>query len=269
MFIIHSSNEQLATQINQKISGDLHKKDNFFIIVNDEKIDLSKLRDEFQIDINYLSSDFNPNNFKAFVSDMDSTLINIECIDEIADFANLKPQVAKITEEAMQGKLDFNQSLKERVALLKGLDVAVLDKVYNQKLQINSGGEELIKFLKSKNMQTAVVSGGFDFFTSKLKAKLKLDFQLANQLEIKENKLTGITTGEVINATSKANFVENMQFKNSQIVTCGDGANDLEMMEKSGLSIAYHAKDSVNKKADIIIKFGGLDLIIDIFKVKF
>jgi phosphoserine phosphatase len=267
MFIIHSSNHQLASKINQKIAGNLIGKNNFFIIQNSQKIDLSQIRNDFQTDINYLPEDFNPNIFKAFISDMDSTLINIECIDEIADFADLKPQVAKITESAMNGEIDFNTSLKQRVALLENLDISVLEKVYTDRLKINNGGEDLIKFLKSKNLITAVVSGGFDFFTSKLQHKLGLDYQLANQLEVRQNKLTGKTTGAVINATSKANFVESLEFDNSQIITCGDGANDLEMMQKSGLSIAYHAKPVVSEKCDIVIKFGGLDKIIDLFNI--
>ena len=265
MFIIHTSNEQLAKQINYKITGKLIYKNTHYCIINNSTINLSPLRNEFQVDINYLPDNFNFKQFKFFVSDMDSTLINIECIDEIADFANLKPQVAKITSSAMRGEIDFNTSLKQRVKLLKGIDKNILLKVYEQRLKINYGGEDLINFLQSQNIKTAVVSGGFTFFTQKLKTSLALDYQMANELEFdSQNKLTGNTVGKIIDAMAKADFVKNLECDNLEVITCGDGANDLEMMRISGLSIAYHAKDIVNKEADIVIKFGGLDKIIDL-----
>lgn len=265
MYIIHSNNQAIATRINQKINGKLSAKNNCFIIDNNELIDLNEFRNEFLVDINFLDDSVDMAKFKVFVSDMDSTLINIECIDEIADFANIKPQVASITEMAMAGKLDFNESLKSRVALLKNLDKSVLQKVYDEKLQINFGGVELISFLHNNNIITAVVSGGFDFFTSKLKQKLNLNYELANKLEIINNKLSGNTIGDIVNADSKANFIDNLLIDNDKVITCGDGANDLKMMEKSGLSIAYHAKEVVNNYADIVIKYGGLNKIIDLF----
>jgi phosphoserine phosphatase len=263
--IIHSTTINLIRQLANEIGGNLQQYNTHFRLTTDNNPNLIKLREKYQIDVNFLPIDFNPENIKAFVSDMDSTLINIECIDEIADFAGFKPEVAAITEDAMQGRIDFNTSLKKRVNLLKGLNTSVLQKVYDTRLALNPGGKELIKSLQQKNILTAVVSGGFNFFTSRLRQQLNLDYDLANKLEEDNNILTGKTLGTIINGHEKAKFVQNLPFNKNEIITCGDGANDLEMMQNSGLSVAYHAKEKVNQNADIIIKFGGLDKIIDLF----
>jgi phosphoserine phosphatase len=177
--------------------------------------------------------------------------------------------VAAITELAMQGKLDFNASLIERVALLKGLNVSVLDQVYTERLQVNPGGVELIQFLKAKGVKSAVVSGGFTYFTNRLAKDIGLDHARANNLNIQNNQLIGTIQGDIINATAKAEFVNELcnQYAVSpeQVIAIGDGANDLEMMSIAGLSIAYHAKPLVVKKADIVISYGGLDNIMDFF----
>ncbi len=229
---------------------------------------LDDLRQQYQIDFNYLPEvDFS--NIKLFVSDMDSTLINIECIDEISNFANVKPQVAIITKLAMQGKLDFSDSLIKRVTLLKGLGVDVLDKVYTRYLAVNPGGKALISFFKTKSIQTAVVSGGFTYFTNRLAQDLALDYACANVLEIENNQLTGVIKGLIINAQAKADFVKELCDKQglsyNQVIVVGDGANDLDMMDVAGVSVAYHGKPSVIKHANIVINFGGLDKIIDLF----
>ncbi len=233
-----------------------------------KNIDLMPLRNKFKTDINYLPFNFKAKNFKLFMSDMDSTLINIECIDEIADFAGIKEQVSQITEQAMNGTIDFNMSLKKRVALLKGVNVAVLDEIYNKRLKINTGGKKLINFLHKNSIITALVSGGFDFFSRKITNNLSLNHHLSNTLVIKDSKLTGTLVGNIINAQAKADFMlklcKKYNITTQQVISCGDGANDLQMMQISGLSVAYHAKNSVNDKADIIIKFGGLDTIIDL-----
>jgi phosphoserine phosphatase len=158
--ILHSQDQQLAIQISEKIAASVEGRSTHFRLHADYSASLDDLRDEFRVDINYLPA-FDFSKAALFVSDMDSTLINIECIDEIADFAHLKPQVAAITERAMQGELDFSASLIERVALLQGLDIEVLDRVYTERLRVNKGGKALIQFLKTQQIKTAVVSGGF------------------------------------------------------------------------------------------------------------
>jgi len=267
--IQHSTSIEIATQIASTYNCHVDHYDSHIRFHTDQRIDLDELRQTYQIDFNYLPDSFDFQSAALFVSDMDSTLINIECIDEIADFANIKPQVAAITERAMQGALDFNSSLIERVALLKGLDVAVLDRVYTQRLQVSPGGEKLIQFLKNKDVKSAVVSGGFTYFTNRLAKDIGLDHARANRLEIKNDQLTGKVQGGIVNATTKAEFVKELcaqySISTSQTIVAGDGANDLEMMSIAGLSIAYHAKPLVVKKADIVINHGGLDNIIDFF----
>jgi phosphoserine phosphatase len=266
--IQHSTDLEIATHISATYHCDIKPYNNHIRLYTNQVIDLNELRQTHSTDFNYLPTlDFSQ--IKLFVSDMDSTLINIECIDEIADFANIKPQVAAITERAMQGELDFNASLIERVSLLKGLDIGVLDKVYTERLQVNPGGKDLIKFFKDQGIRSAVVSGGFTYFTHRLAKNIGLDHDRANELDIENNQLTGITQGSIINATAKAEFVvelcEQYDISPNQVIVAGDGANDLEMMSIAGLSVAYHAKPSVIKQANIVISFGGLDKIVDLF----
>ncbi len=256
----------LDTNIAKQISGDFQVLKTH--IRHQVSVDLAQLRQQHQTDFNYLPNvDFSQ--IKLFVSDMDSTLITIESIDEIADFANLKPQVAQITERAMQGKLDFNASLIERVALLKGLDVSVFNRVYIERLQVNPGGKALIKFFKTQGIKTAVVSGGFSYFTQRLARDIGLDYARASELGIDNGQLNGRVQGGIINATAKANFVYELCEQNNlvpnQVMVAGDGANDLQMMSVAGVSVAYRAKPIVIKKADIAINFGGLDKIRDFF----
>ncbi|MEO1939045.1 phosphoserine phosphatase SerB [Candidatus Thioglobus sp.] len=266
--IQHSTDTQIATQIADTYHCKIKHYTSHIRLYTDHKIDLDVLRQTHLTDFNYLPI-FDFSQIKLFVSDMDSTLINIECIDEIADFANIKPQVAAITERAMQGELDFNASLIERVSLLKGLDIDVLDKVYTERLQVNPGGKDLIKFFKDQGIRSAVVSGGFTYFTHRLAKDIGLDHDRANELDIENNQLTGITQGSIINATAKSEFVielcDQYQISPNQVIVAGDGANDLAMMSIAGLSVAYHAKPSVIKQANIVISFGGLDKIRDFF----
>ncbi len=267
--IQHSVNLEIATKISTKYDCEIKRYNSHIRLHTDQQINLDELRQTYQIDFNYLPDSFDFQKAAIFISDMDSTLINIECIDEIADFSNIKPQVAAITELAMQGKIDFNTSLIERVALLKGLNISVLDQVYTERLQVNPGGVELIQFLKAKGVKSAVVSGGFTYFTDRLAKDIGLDHARANNLNIKNNQLIGTIKGDIINATAKAKFVNELcsQYAVSlgQVIVAGDGANDLEMMSIAGLSIAYHAKPLVVKKADIVINYGGLNQIIDFF----
>jgi phosphoserine phosphatase len=269
--ILHSKDIEVATKISSGFKSEIEPKKNHIRIHTNQSVDLYPLRQKHQLDINYQPSHFDFENVAIFVSDMDSTLINIECIDEIADFANLKEEVSVITERAMSGDIDFNSALIERVSLLEGLGVEVLAKVYTERLKVNPGGKELINFFKSREIKTAVVSGGFTYFTDKLSKDIGLNYSMANILEVENSKLTGRIQGAIVNATSKADFVKDLCDRHSistdNVIVAGDGANDLEMMQVAGLSIGYHAKEAVFAKADIVIKFSGLGIIMDLFDV--
>ena len=209
------------------------------------------------------------NQFGLCVMDMDSTLINIECIDEIADMINLKPQVSAITESAMRGELDFATSLKKRVALLKGLDKIALNRVIDERLQPNPGAVEWIAACKANNIKTMVVSGGFTLFANHVKDLLGLDYAVANTLEIVNGKLTGQVLGEIVGADRKAlellKLRETLNLRFDQTIAVGDGANDLKMMKVAGVGVAYHAKPIVQQQATYGLNFTGLDGIINLF----
>ncbi len=267
--ILHSQDIKVAQLVAQYLGVSIQKKRTHYRFTTDKVVDLEALRQRFKLDFNFAPEHFSIDQAALFVSDMDSTLINIECIDEIAAFAQLKPQVAAITERAMLGELDFDASLIERVALLAGLDVSVLDKVYTEKLQLNSGGQALIHFLQGNNIKSAVVSGGFTYFTNRLAEDIGLNYASANVLAIENGRLNGKIQGRIINAQAKADFIHELCALNSidtsQVIAIGDGANDLAMLEVAGLSIAYHAKPIVAKQADIAINVGGLGKMIDLF----
>ena len=201
--------------------------------------------------------------------DMDSTLISIECIDEIADMIGIKPQVAAITERAMQGELDFAQSLRERVALLKGLSEADLMRVLNERLQLNPGAKEWIETCKQNNITTLLVSGGFTFFAERVKAMLGLDYAVSNTLEIIDGKLTGRILGHIVDAQVKANELTKLRdqlgLSAAQTIAIGDGANDLKMMAAAGVGVAYHAKPVVQAQATYALNHVGLDGVINLF----
>jgi phosphoserine phosphatase len=228
---------------------------------------LDGLRESCQLDINTLPDNFDPQAVRLLITDMDSTLINIECVDEIADFINVKPQVSAITEAAMRGELDFAASLTKRVALLKGLDSSALQHVYDERLQLNPGAEQLIAGLKQRQIKMALVSGGFTFFTERLKQRLNIDYTLANVLSKSNNKLTGTVEGDIVGAEAKAHFLqelcEQLNISSQQTIAMGDGANDLQMLGIAGLGVAYHAKPTVRAQADVAIQFGGLDTVLD------
>ena len=201
--------------------------------------------------------------FGLCVMDMDSTLIAIECIDEIADMMNLKPQVAAITEAAMRGELDFPASLRKRVALLKGLDESQLKRVIDERLKLNPGAVEWIATCKANNIKTMVVSGGFTMFVNHVKALLGLDYAVANTLEIVNGKLTGNVLGDIVDADRKAfeltKLRDELGLKADQTIAIGDGANDLKMMAAAGVGIAYHAKPVVQQQAMYALNNTGLE----------
>ena len=199
------------------------------------------------------------------VSDMDSTLITIECVDEIAAGVGLKDEVAKITEQSMRGELDFEQSLRKRVALLSGLDERVLEEVYENVLQLSPGAEFLLAECKRNDVKFMLVSGGFTFFTERLQQRLGLDFHFANVLEVENGKLTGRLKGRIIDAQAKTDLLreyrERLGLASWQVVAMGDGANDIPMILEAGFGIAYRAKPKTEANADACVRFGGLERI--------
>ena len=224
---------------------------------------------DHQLDYGFVRPGQHLSDFGLVVMDMDSTLINIECLDEIADLVNLKPQVAAITAAAMRGEMDFGESLRRRVALLAGVNESALQQVYDQRLQLNPGADTLLKKLKELGIKTLLVSGGFMFFTDKLKTRLGLDYAEANTLEISGGKLTGKVLGSIIGAQGKADSLirirDQLQLKAEQVIAIGDGANDLKMMAQAGVSIAYHAKPVVRSQASYALNFSGLDGVVNLF----
>jgi phosphoserine phosphatase len=215
-------------------------------------------------DLAFLSSEFKPDEVKVLAMDMDSTLINIECIDEIADFTGKKAAVSDITEATMRGEIkDFKESLRRRVALLAGVSADVLDSVYKERLRPNPGAAQLLVGANAQGLYTLLVSGGFTFFTEKLQQEFGFKQAQANTLEIIDGKLTGKVIGDIVDGAAKNAYLEqactlmNCRKKNS--ITMGDGSNDLPMMHGSGISIAYRAKPIVKEKADAAFDRVGLD----------
>jgi len=210
-------------------------------------------------------------NFGLCVMDMDSTLIEIECIDEIADMMNIKPQVAEITEAAMRGELDFSESLRKRVALLKGLEEGALQRVIDERLTLSPGAKAWIATCKENNIKTMVVSGGFTFFAHHVQTVLGLDYAVSNVLEIVDGKLTGQVVGDIVDAQRKADELitlrDQLGLKAAQTLAIGDGANDLKMMDVAGAGVAYHAKPVVQEQAMYALNFTGLEGAISLFSV--
>ncbi|MEE8254672.1 MAG: phosphoserine phosphatase SerB [Nitrosomonadaceae bacterium] len=208
--------------------------------------------------------------FSLAAVDMDSTLVGIESIDEIADMYGIKAQVAEITTKAMCGEINFSEGLKHRVALLQGLDQSMLHRVYDERLKLNPGAEKMLKRMKTVGIRTMLISGGFTFFTDRLKERLGLDYAAANTLEIVKGKLTGRLVGEIVGAQGKAEALKRVRnelgLRRDQLIAIGDGANDLQMMAEAGVSIAYHARPIVQKNATYAIDHVGLDGVINLFE---
>ncbi len=212
--------------------------------------------------------------YRLIAFDMDSTLINIECVDEIADAVGRKAEVAAITEAAMRGEIgDYKDSLRQRVALLAGAPAEVLEQVYRNRLQINPGADELVAACREAGLDTLLVSGGFTFFTDRVRRRLNLGWSRGNVLEIAEGRLTGRLVdqywGDIVDGAMKRATVFEICFRNgyepSQVIAVGDGANDLEMMAAVGLGVAYRAKPKVREQAHVAIDMGGLDRLLEVF----
>ena len=221
----------------------------------------------------------NLSDFKLIAFDMDSTLINIECVDEIADAAGRKPEVAAITEAAMRGEItDYKDSLRRRVALLRSVTVADMEQVLTQRLQLNPGAETLVKACKAAGLKVLLVSGGFTYFTDHVRDRLGIDYTRSNVLEIESGSNCGQLTGSMVDQPwgdicdgeeKRKMLLETcalLGISPQQTIAMGDGANDLPMMGEAGLSVAYHAKPAVRAQAMVAINEGGLDRLLEVLR---
>ena len=225
--------------------------------------------------VNVAIPDLKLGDFKLIAFDMDSTLINIECVDEIADAAGRKAEVAAITEAAMRGEIsDYKESLRQRVALLKGVSVASMDEVYRTRLRLNPGAARLVRACKDAGLKVLLVSGGFTFFTDRIRDELGIDYTRSNVLETRDGLLTGRMVdqpwGDICDGEEKRKMLletcGKLGISPMQAIAMGDGANDLPMMGEAGLSVAYHAKPRVREQAMVAINQGGLDRLLELVK---
>ena len=225
--------------------------------------------------VNIALPDLKLSDFGLIAFDMDSTLINIECIDEIADAVGRKAEVAAITEAAMRGEIvDFKDSLRRRVALLEGVSVTSMDEVFRERLKLNPGAAELVRVCKNAGLKVLLVSGGFTFFADRVQELLDIDFTRANVLEIENGMLTGHLIdqpwGDICDGEEKRRMLletcSQLAITPRQAIAVGDGANDLPMMGAAGLSVAFHAKPKVREQAMVAINEGGLDRLLELMR---
>ncbi|MFN8579224.1 MAG: phosphoserine phosphatase SerB [Candidatus Sericytochromatia bacterium] len=241
------------------------------IVYAEEYIDLKSLKtvllslgNKYNVNIAFQKENLYRKSKRLLVLDMDMTLIQMEVIDELAKMAGVDEQVVKITEKAMNGEIDFNEALTQRVSLLKGLSESALQEVY-KKIIFTEGAKELISVAKHLGYKTAVLSGGFTYFTNKIKEYLGLDYAYANNLEILDSKVTGRVLGDIVNAQRKSDLLEEIASKEGisldQVIAIGDGANDLLMLEKAGLGVAFNAKPKVKERANYSLSSKPLNAI--------
>ncbi|MBL8496444.1 phosphoserine phosphatase SerB [Nitrosomonas sp. JL21] len=224
---------------------------------------------DIELDYAFVNPQLKFSDFRLIAMDMDSTLLAIESIDEIADMHDIKPQVAAITQQTMRGEISFEESLTRRTQLLQGLHQDALQKVYDERVRLSPGAEKMLQQAQRAGIKTMVISGGFTFFTERIKTRLGLDYAAANVLQIEENRLTGKVLGKIIGREGKADVLNRVRdelgIKPEQIIAMGDGANDLDMMTAAGVSIAYHAKPIVREHATYSLNYVGLDGVVNLF----
>jgi len=224
---------------------------------------------EAELDFAFVDAATKLSDFKLIAMDMDSTLLAIESIDEIADMQQIKPQVAAITLQTMRGEISFEESLMRRTALLRGLHQDALQQVYDKRVRLSPGAERMLQLAKRSGLKTMVISGGFTFFTERIKTKLGFDYAAANVLEIEDNRLTGKVVGDIIGRQGKAQVLQQvcdeLGLRREQVIAIGDGANDLDMLTAAGIGIAYHAKPIVKQQATYSIDYVGLDGVTNLF----
>lgn len=231
--------------------------------------EIAALCERVRLDFAFIPDTRRLADFRLLVMDMDSTLITIETIDELADMVGLKPQVAAITEQAMRGEIEYDQSLNKRVALLEGLPESALKRVYDERLKLSPGAEALLATVKKHGIKTLLVSGGFSHVTTLLQPRLGLDYVYSNTLEVNEGKLSGSVIGRIVNADAKRDELVRVRdllgIRREQIIGIGDGANDLKFMAECGVSVAYHAKPVVRGQTTHALNFVGLDGLLNLF----
>jgi phosphoserine phosphatase len=232
---------------------------------------LAKLCEARRIDHAWVEPGRRFADLKLVAMDMDSTLITIECIDELGEYAGRKAEIAAITEAAMRGEIaDYKDSLRRRVALLAGQPESILEDLYTKKVALTPGAEQLIAACKKHGVKLLLVSGGFSYITDRLKARLGLDYVLSNTLAIGNGRLTGELVGDIVDAQAKADrfvsLLNQLKITKQQTVAIGDGANDLKMMAEAGLSVAFHAKPVVRAQAGCALTYSGLDGVIKLFE---
>jgi phosphoserine phosphatase len=244
---------------------------NVFKLLNAQPhTELKSLCHELKLDFGFVPVVWQLSYFKLVAMDMDSTLINIESLDEVADYVGLKQEIAAITEQSMNGAVDFTESLVHRVSLLRGLDASALERVYEERVELNPGAEKFIAALKTHGIKTMLVSGGFTFFTERLKRRLGLDFAFANELEIVNGKLSGKMVGPVLDPAAKATKVREVAHslgivQPGRVIAIGDGANDRMMFDAAGTGIGYRPKPVLRAHARYCLDFVGLDGVANLF----
>jgi phosphoserine phosphatase len=241
----------------------------FRLVGADRRAAVAAFCTEAGVDFAFVPSEWRLDQVRLVAFDMDSTLITIECIDEIADMQGIKAEVAAVTASAMRGEIDFRKSLRRRVALLAGLSGEALERVYAERLRISPGAERMLAGFRSVGARTLLVSGGFTFFTERLKMRLGIDHVLASSLEIVGGRLTGRVIGEIVDGAAKAatfgRLREELVGERGLSVAIGDGANDLPMLRLADLSVAYHAKPIVRAETTCAIDHCGLDAVLNLF----
>ena len=221
------------------------------------------------LDFGYVPASRRLADMRLLAIDMDSTLITIECIDEVGDLAGVRAEVAAITAAAMAGEIDYAESLRRRVGLLRDLGEEALARVYDERLRLSPGAETLLAAVRRHSIKTLLVSGGFSFFTDRLKARLGLDYSISNVLEIERGRLSGRVLGDIVDAKAKAAKLRAVRAElgvaKDAVIAIGDGANDLAMMAEAGVSFAYRAKPVTRGKADYALDHSGLDGVLNLF----